>query len=376
MPGGIYLIQTGGELVEMKEQKYRAEDVLQELLAKYPNLLAGDQMDSNAPRRWLLVAREMPLPSEQEGSDRWSIDHLFLDQDAIPTVVEVKRSQDTRIRREVVGQMLDYAANAVAYWPIEAIRARFEARCTSENIDPAQEFLRCFDAETEAESFWQKAKTNLQAGRIRLVFVADEVPPELRRVVEFLNKQMNPAEVLAVEIRQYVGDKLRTLVPRVIGQNPKAPPPPPPRKWDEPSFFRELQARGADGEVAAARHLFLWAKSNAPNIWWGKGAKDGSFYPLLDHKATGRYLFGVRTGYTAGYIQIPFRDMKAQGPPFDTDANRLELRRRLNDIPGVSIPEDGIAKYPSIPLSVLADESALERFLKVFDWVVQEIKSS
>jgi 5-methylthioribose kinase len=41
--------------------------------------------------------------------------------------VEVKRSSDTRIRREVVGQMLDYAANAVVYWPLEMIRAKFEA---------------------------------------------------------------------------------------------------------------------------------------------------------------------------------------------------------------------------------------------------------
>jgi hypothetical protein len=38
-----------------------------------------------------------------------------LDQDAIPAIVEVKRSTDTRIRREVVGQMLDYAANSVVY---------------------------------------------------------------------------------------------------------------------------------------------------------------------------------------------------------------------------------------------------------------------
>jgi hypothetical protein len=59
--------------------------------------------------------------------NRWSVDHLFLDQDAVPTIVEVKRSTDTRIRREVVGQMLDYAANAVVYWPVEAIRAEFEA---------------------------------------------------------------------------------------------------------------------------------------------------------------------------------------------------------------------------------------------------------
>jgi hypothetical protein len=39
----------------------------------------------------------------------------------VPTLVEVKRSDDTRIRREVVGQMLDYAANGVVYWPGEVL---------------------------------------------------------------------------------------------------------------------------------------------------------------------------------------------------------------------------------------------------------------
>jgi hypothetical protein len=40
--GGIYLIQDNGQLVEMLEQPYDSEALLQELLAKYPNLLAGD----------------------------------------------------------------------------------------------------------------------------------------------------------------------------------------------------------------------------------------------------------------------------------------------------------------------------------------------
>jgi hypothetical protein len=87
----------------------------------YPNLLAGDQVGGDEPRRWLLISREVPVASDEEGSGRWSVDHLFLDQYAVPTIVEVKRSTDTRIRREVVGQMLDYAANAVVYWPIEAL---------------------------------------------------------------------------------------------------------------------------------------------------------------------------------------------------------------------------------------------------------------
>jgi hypothetical protein len=127
MAGGIYLLRDEDQLVEMLEQPYDSEAVLQQLLAKHPSLLAGDQLGADSPRRWVLVAREASLPSEEDGGGRWSVDHLFLDQDAVPTLVEVKRSSDTRIRREVVGQMLDYAANAVVYWPVERLRATFEA---------------------------------------------------------------------------------------------------------------------------------------------------------------------------------------------------------------------------------------------------------
>jgi len=125
---GIYLVRDNGDLVAMSEGPYDSEEVLQDLLARYPDLLAGDQA-AGRQQRWLLVCRESPVPGELDGSARWSVDHLFLDADGVPTLVEVKRSSDTRIRREVVGQMLDYAANAVAFWPVEKIRAEFEAMC-------------------------------------------------------------------------------------------------------------------------------------------------------------------------------------------------------------------------------------------------------
>ena len=226
MTGKIYLIQSNNTLQALSQQPYPNEDLFQSLLEQYPDLLAGDQMDEANPRRWLLVAREVGVPGEEGGSNQWSLDHLFLDQDAIPTLVEVKRASDTRIRREVVGQMLDYAANAVVYWPVETIRARFEATCEKRGDDPAQLILELMtaspDDETVVEVFWDQVKTNLQAAKIRMVFVADEIPPELRRIVEFLNAHMDPVEVLAVEIKQYVGEGLRTLVPRVVGQTAEA----------------------------------------------------------------------------------------------------------------------------------------------------------
>jgi hypothetical protein len=38
-----------------------------------------------------------------------------------------------------------------------------------------------------------------------MLFVADKIPSELKRIVEFLNQQMDPAEVLAVEISSMLG---------------------------------------------------------------------------------------------------------------------------------------------------------------------------
>ena len=129
MSSGVFVIRKDGKLVEMRQTEYNSENVLQELLARYPNLLAGNLIDDSNPRKWLLIQREYGIPDKDEASDRWALDHLFLDQDGVPTLVEVKRSSDTRLRRQVVGQMLDYAANALHYWDATRIQACYEERC-------------------------------------------------------------------------------------------------------------------------------------------------------------------------------------------------------------------------------------------------------
>jgi hypothetical protein len=75
-----------------------------------------------------------------------------------------------------------------------------------------------------AARFWDAVGTNLREGKIRLVFVADEIPATLQRLVEFLNEQMPQVEVLAVEIRQYraTGSRSGALVSRVVGQTSRA----------------------------------------------------------------------------------------------------------------------------------------------------------
>jgi hypothetical protein len=379
MGGGIYLIQDDDRLLEMMEQPYDSEDQLQDLLITYPNLIAGDQIDRATPRKWLLISREVTLSSAEETAVQWSLDHLFIDQDAIPTLVDVRRTPNAHIRQKVIGQTIDYAANAVVYWPIDSIIALFEANCRDRGRDPEQIFEEFLGNDADEDRFWQKVKTNLQAGKIRLVFVADEISGEMRRVVEFLNEQMDPAEVLALEIKQYVSeDGLKTLVPRSIGQTAealqkKSSATRERRRWDESSFFAEIEARGGEDEAQTARDIYVWAKDRSPeiDIQWGTGDTYGGFAANLNQK--GKKPYQLFTVNITGKMEISAHNYGSQRP-FNEEEKWLELRSKLSSI-GLSLPiEPGERRSPSLALFTLQDESALKQVMETFDWVVEEIK--
>jgi hypothetical protein len=373
MSAGIYAIQDGGRLIEMTEQPYDSEDVLQRLLEQYPDLLAGSQIDSDCARRWVLVSREMGVPGEAASADRWSLDHLFLDQDGIPTLVEVKRSSDTRIRREVVGQMLDYAANGVAYWPVETLRSKFEFNCQREGQEPDQFLSRFLDDELDVETFWERVKTNLQAGKIRMLFVADRIPSELQRIIEFLNEQMDPAEVLAVEVKQYVGEGLKTLVPRVIGQTAAAQSqrsggPRQSRQWDEVSFFDACTPERA----RAARRILNWAKTRRLLIRWGRGAISGSFIPTYEQSGI---VYQPVSVWTSGHVGVNFKYL-CQKAPFNGQVEKLQpALDRINTIEGVQLGSEVFDKQSYIFLETLQEDEKIETLLSALDWIIDQIQA-
>jgi hypothetical protein len=220
----IFLVEGERKLTPMTETNYVKEDDLQALLANYPDLLPGDQIDPDHPRRWILVAREVGVPGSDDETGRWSLDHLFLDQDGTPTFVECKRASDTRSRREVVAQMLDYAANGVSYWKMDNLRqaAAETAQRSGKSLD--EEILELLDSPDplQIDQYWKRVEDNLRSSNVRLIFVADSVPTELRRLVEFLNEQMTTVEVLAVEAKQFVGEGITAIAPRLLGMTETA----------------------------------------------------------------------------------------------------------------------------------------------------------
>ena len=94
--------------------------------------------------------------------------------------------------------------------------------------------------------------------------------------------------------------------------------------------------------------------------------------PTFTHAGNSYQLFAT---YTYGRIEIYFQYLKPK-PPFNDEDKRLELRRRLNEIPGANIPPDGISRRPSIRLHLLAAPEVMKQFLGALDWTLQEIRAT
>lgn len=354
MSSTIFLEQAG-RLTRLSDTPYLNENLMQTLVAQYPELLAGDLIDPENPRRWLLLDREVGVKEREAGGSRWSIDHLLLDQDGIPTLVETKRATDTRLRREVAGQMLDYAANAVL-WTLEELQERFLARCRAEGLDTAEQLAGLIGLDADPAAYWQQVKTNLQAGRLRLVFVADEMPEQLARIIEFMNKQMDPAEVLGVELRQYLAEGVRTIVPRLYGRTVEAEA----RKGVEaarraaglltPAGAVE-QLRATCGEAAAllGQGLIDWAEQRGLKV-------DTRVAPhpslLLRQPGERSALLSISAYPTAARLFLVIPGWQQAG----LDAAAIAgLKAAVGAIHGLAGPPTGDPKYPFTTVSTAAD---------------------
>jgi hypothetical protein len=386
MSDSIFLVGGDGSLTEAAGVPFDAEADLQELLAAHPDLLPGAMIDQERPRRWLLVKREAGVPDRDGGGTWWSIDHLVVDQDAVPTFVEVKRASDTRSRREVVAQMLDYAANGSVFWTPGELRGWFE------DGDPegAAERLAAFlespgdEPDTSAEAFWQAVGTNLRDGHIRLIFVADQIPATLQRLVEFLNEQMPRVQVLAVEIRQYRagGGRSGALVPRLIGQTSRAQaakerPATPgrrPVRWTADEVLESIIKAGADPDPAQA--VISWASTHPHmQITGGTGVSYPSVTMSADSGRSRSRFRGVLSLYGSPGGERPVLEIRVKRMCLTPPYNRIETRRRLIaelralGIPRLDAEADLAGKRPNIPLDELADGRAGHLLALVDRWI-------
>jgi hypothetical protein len=135
---------------------------------------------------------------------------------------------------------------------------------------------------------------------------------------------------------------------------------------------KKLTRRGAVTSPSPSRR-YCTIRVNLPRFTWGTGMVEGMFGPVLDHAGRDYWPFLLRTNGTA---EIQLRSLGLR-PPFDDLRMRHELLRQLDQIPGVSIPEDAVTRRPRIRLALLAaSPEALACFMGVLDWVCEMVRSS
>ena len=373
---GIFLIRDG-QLMVLDQRPYDSEELLQAALADFPAVLAGSSTADGSPRPLLLVSREMGVPKVDGAPSTWSLDHLFVDSEGVPVVVEVKRSTDTRIRREVVGQMLDYAANGVRYWPAPDLRASFEVRA-AEMGSTGDERLRELVPDVEPEEFWQRVADNLKSGRIRMVFVADHLPPELVRVIEFLNEQMSPAEVLGVEVPQFVGEGHQVLVPRVIGRTTTAVAAKQTSggTWDEESLLAVAAEHRGAAQAAFFRRLFDHVRLRGERFSWGRGVSPGvsGWYALGGvSSAVWTANAGAPTadGRSTLYFWLPDLRQSTSPGTFDAFVSALEAIPSYAPKMAAARRKNFDGKYPSLIIDDLVNRpSEVEQIFAAIDELI------
>ena len=285
----VFIIDKQGKTSAMTRIRCANEEKeLQDLLENNFDLLAGDQINPEEPRSWLLIKKEMPVPDPVSGTGgRWSIDFFFVDHTGRPTFVECKRYQDTRSRREVVGQMMEYAANAQYYWDKDAIKDIAE-KTAGGGDGTLEELLTSLQGESfdSVDDFFENVENSLKQGQIRLIFFLEEAPNELKSIVEFLNNQMERSEVLIVEAKQYATDGLKVVVPSLFGYSEQARrikktvtvSPTVRVKWTRDKFIKKIGDANIPLRLSRTKDLFELADNHPDLITldYGTGQISGS----------------------------------------------------------------------------------------------------
>lgn len=260
MSTDLYFLSSG-KVHQLIEHKYNKEENLQDLIANNPQLILREKESGN---KLMLVAREYEVSGEADGSSTYYLDHLFVGTDAVPVLVEVKRSSDTRIRREVVGQMMDYVSG-IRFWDVSNLRQLFVEN-NSEDPDAISSY--------DNDEFWQKVSVNLKAEHIRMVFAADSIPDSLRSIIEFMDRNMEGIEIYGVEVHQYLTDGAQMLTSSVTNVPPVDPKSSLPGiDWDITKFSECLQNNGLGSLFPVVEDILGFSDEIGLESKFGRGAK-------------------------------------------------------------------------------------------------------
>jgi hypothetical protein len=338
----VMVRDRGGEWRSLDTGSYSDESHLQKLLLREPRLI-----DLKTPL--LACVPEFGIPGAG------SLDLLGVDEAAGVTLVECKLAKNHEVKREVVGQVLEYAA-----FP---------------SLMPVDEFVRRFDtlAERQLETavtdkgldwagFEEGLAENLRTGSFNLVVAVDHINDQLRKSLLFLNAHTD-FTVAALELEYIADDEVEVLIPQLHGgevdkEAAGRSASPVRMHWDERSFFAEVEK--LDGERRRlVEDLYEFTRREADELTWGTGKN-------------GAYVFRVKRAVFAVYASGDIRVLPGNFWDVDQDAV-AEFRDRISVITGKDFSQ---VESAWVSMSFLADGEKMRQFKEAVLWFKGRIESS
>lgn len=158
----------------------KSEKWVQELLFKHPRLIPVDEIEP-AYSGLIPIARELRTP-------RGPLDLFFINTKGHMTLVETKLWRNPEARRQVVGQIIDYATE-ISHWSYRELIEAVRNASNSGESDPLISAARkeAGDEFNEAH-FTDTVSRDLARGKFLLLIVGDGINEGVERMAEFLQR--------------------------------------------------------------------------------------------------------------------------------------------------------------------------------------------
>jgi hypothetical protein len=371
----LFHISNTNEIEVIDQASYRDESAggfgevtMQELIVDHPELIPSDDINPSDPPRFLVVRSEA-------GVTAGSMDILLVDDKGIPTVVETKLIDNREIRRSVLAQGVEYLAHLKTEWTAQRMvdegRVFWNERKGDLDTQAVQRLGRQLDAD-----FLARIDSNIGSNRMRLIIASDEIPPELKQIIEFLN-DASDFDIYGIEVRLFTGKDTnrKILAPRLVGLTETARE----RKgstsgprWSHERFIEDLQHDSPSGAAAFAEELMQFGKQlTGRDVEWGTGKGRGSFTVRLVVGANRFSLFSV---YTTAELSVNIGWAYLKYPDLGIDVSE-KYRARFKKELGIDFERSSWERgWPMTELMSLKQHK--EAFGGILSDFIAEVKSA
>ncbi|MFX4263565.1 endonuclease NucS domain-containing protein [Pelotomaculum propionicicum] len=266
------LVKEGQKEFLVQEEKIKAENDLQEVVKKNPELIPVEDLNL---LNLLVVGRETSLPSG-------SIDLMCIDEKGTIVIVEFKKGPENPDSRRVIAQLLDYGSHlwGLTFEEFEGVCSNYfnSTRCTDPRFyrknnlrDAFKEMWGQGSDETnesgEDESGWENFKEGisrcLSEGSFYCIVASTHIGDILRRTMKYLT-QTSSAIFAGIEIDHFSSDGKEIFVPRAYLPGAK------PRPTSSRTTMQNFLEKSDPAARQVWENLFQVLAIYGETIYWGK----------------------------------------------------------------------------------------------------------